>query len=248
MPLPVSFRNPRLLIGLPTPLVSLASYQLAGRGRGSNVWLSPSGCLLFSLLLRVSLSTFPPSKLVFVQYLISLAVAEACRSESVLGAKAGRRVRLKWPNDLYAVIGPDEEANTKNVRKIGGVLVSVSFMGGIVNIVIGMLLLVHSTGLRNMIRCLLGCGLNVLNLAPMTSLSQLRGAASTNLNIERTAASIISKFESMWAIFTHEEVSFKPFMDLYLERWMHSFVSCYSTCCSLSKVALTHQKKFFWFQ
>ena len=124
---------------LPAPFVSLASHQLFGRGRGSNVWLSPSGCLQFSLLLRISLSNFPASKLVFIQYLFSLAVVEACRAESVLGSEAGARVRLKWPNDLYAIVGsPAEEANTENVRKIGGVLVNASFSSGHVYVVIGM--------------------------------------------------------------------------------------------------------------
>ena len=76
-----------------------------------------------------------------------------------------------------------------------------------------------------LIHHLLGCGLNVLNVQPMTSLAQLRGAAQTDiLSIERTAASVISKFESMWSDFTHGEVSFEPFMDLYLKRWIHSFV------------------------
>ena len=116
---------------LPTPLVSLATYQLAGRGRGANAWLSPSGCLQFSLLLRLSLSTFPASKLVFVQYLFALAVAEACRDESVLG-DAAAPVRLKWPNDIYAVLGSDG-----GLKKIGGILVNTSFEGGNVDIVIG---------------------------------------------------------------------------------------------------------------
>lgn len=117
---------------LPTPLVSLASHQLAGRGRGANVWLSPSGCLQFSLLLRLSLSTFPASKLVFVQYLFALAVVEACRDESVLG-EAASPVRLKWPNDIYAVLGDGEGSKSK----IGGILVNTSFSGGKVDIVIG---------------------------------------------------------------------------------------------------------------
>jgi biotin--protein ligase len=52
--------------------------------------------------------------------------------------KAGGRVRLKWPNDIYAAIGSNsEEVNIENVKKIGGVLVSVSFMGKNVDIVIG---------------------------------------------------------------------------------------------------------------
>jgi len=125
-------RNPRLLARLPTPLVSLASYQLLGRGRGSNIWLSPAGGLLFSVLLRVSLAEVPASKLVFVQYLFSLAVAEACRGDAVLGPTVrGGSVRLKWPNDIYVVGDGD------NKKKIGGVLVNTSFGKGTVDLVVG---------------------------------------------------------------------------------------------------------------
>ena len=127
-------RNPSFLRQLPTPLLSLASYQLAGRGRGSNIWLSPSGCLQFSVVLRVGLDSLPPSKLVFLQYLFALSVVEACSDESVLGPKAGANVRLKWPNDIYASVG----ANGKDdLKKIGGILVNTSFQGGQVDIVIG---------------------------------------------------------------------------------------------------------------
>ena len=102
-----------------------------GRGRGGNVWVSPSGCLQFSLLLRVSLSELPANKLVFVQYLFGIAVAEACRDKNVLG-EYGKRVRIKWPNDVYAVT---EKGETK---KICGILVSTSFSSGKAEIVIGM--------------------------------------------------------------------------------------------------------------
>ncbi|KAJ7856610.1 biotin-ligase [Mycena leptocephala] len=186
-------KNLRFMGLLPTPLVSLASHQLAGRGRGANVWLSPSGCLQFSLLLRLSLSTFPASKLVFVQYLFALAVVEACRDESVLG-EAAAPVRLKWPNDIYAVFGDGEGSK----RKIGGILVNTSFAGS---------------------------GLNVLNPPPITSLSQLLPSDDDyHLSMERTAAAILVKFERMWSIFVKGKGSFEPFMDLYLQRWMHSLV------------------------
>lgn len=121
------------MTSLPTPLLSLASHQLTGRGRGANVWLSPSGCLQFSLLVRTSLTTIPAPKVVFVQYLFGLAVAEACREEAILGNEVGERVRLKWPNDLYAVIG----AGDRDRKKIGGILVNTSFTGNQVDIVIG---------------------------------------------------------------------------------------------------------------
>ena len=121
---------------LPTPILSLASQQLTGRGRGTNIWLSPSGCLQFSLLLRTSLAILPPSKLVFVQYLFGLAVVEACREEAILG-KLGEKVRLKWPNDLYAVVGSGDAGR----QKIGGILVNTSLNGNKVEIVIGRFLL-----------------------------------------------------------------------------------------------------------
>ena len=88
---------------------------------------------MMSLTLRISLAEFPASKLVFVQYLFALAVAEACRTESILGGTEGQKVRLKWPNDLYVATGPGKE----DLSKIGGVLVSTSFFAGKVDIVIG---------------------------------------------------------------------------------------------------------------
>ncbi|KAH9916919.1 uncharacterized protein B0H18DRAFT_1136951 [Fomitopsis serialis] len=190
-------KNTHLLSTLPAPLVSLASHQLAGRGRGANVWLSPSGCLQFSLLLRVSLSEFPASKLVFVQYLFGLAVVEACRDEGVLGEE-GRRARLKWPNDVYVV------TNTGEKRKIGGILVNTSFSGGKVEIVIG-------------------SGLNVFNPPPIQSLLQLvPPQSSVSLTMERTAAIILTKFEDLWGTFLYHKGSFEPFLDLYYDRWLHS--------------------------
>lgn len=88
---------------------------------------------MFSILLRIPLTSIPTNKLVFVQYLVSLAIVEACRNEGVLGKK-GRDVRLKWPNDIYAVVHGGEGEQRK---KIGGVLVNTSFSGGKVDIIIG---------------------------------------------------------------------------------------------------------------
>lgn len=42
----------------------------------------------------------------------------------------GEKVRLKWPNDLYAVVGDEK-------KKIGGILVNTSFSGGKAEIIIG---------------------------------------------------------------------------------------------------------------
>ena len=94
--------------------------------------MSPTGCLQFSLRLRVSSSSFPASRLVFIQYLFALAVAEACRDEAVLG-KYGEQIRIKWPNDVYAV-----NSSEGKTTKVAGILVYTTFEGSYIDIVIGM--------------------------------------------------------------------------------------------------------------
>ena len=37
-------------------------------------------------------------------------------------------------------------------------------------------------------------------------------------------ATITTRFESMWNVFLANKGSFEPFMDLYLDRWLHSYV------------------------
>lgn len=126
-------RNPLILTHLPTPVAFLASFQLSGRGRGSNIWLSPSGCLQHSLLL--TLPTTMSSKIVFIQYLMALAVCEAVDDDGRLG------VKVKWPNDIYAecegVGGTEVGSGRKGRAKLGGILVNTNFVGGQWRIVIG---------------------------------------------------------------------------------------------------------------
>jgi biotin---protein ligase len=126
-----SHRNEQFLSSLPSGLVCLASHQIAGRGRGGNSWVSPAGCLQFSLILRLSSSNAP--KIVFLQYLFGLAVVEAIR-----GVKGYEEVgvRLKWPNDIYGeVVGEGE--GMERYRKIGGILVNSSYAGDDFTLVVG---------------------------------------------------------------------------------------------------------------
>lgn len=204
-------RNPILLGGLPSPLSFLASFQLSGRGRGSNAWLSPAGCLQWSMLLTLPASM--ASKMVLIQYLTALAVAEAVDEDGRLG------VRIKWPNDIYAqaegVGGTEVGSGKKGLVKIAGILVNTNFINGQWRIVVG-------------------TGINVLNALPTTSLSQLHNllteraarAGSTKAlppppTMEGTLARIMHAFEVKWSQFI-EEGSFEPFMSEYHARWLHS--------------------------
>jgi biotin--protein ligase len=210
------YRNPILLYGLPTPFLSLATFQLAGRGRGKNQWLSPPGCLQFSLLLKLPRG-FPANKVVFAQYIAALAICQGLDEDGKLG------VRIKWPNDIYAEaagIGSDnaEQALDSNGRpkksrsKLGGILVNSSYVKGEWHLVVG-------------------CGINILNDLPTTSLAQLhelrqKQHSSTQKAVlaptmESSLARILVAFEEIWTRFVAER-SFASFIDEYTGRWLHT--------------------------
>lgn len=123
------------------------------------MWVNPAGCLLCSFTVRPPPSrntkaALPTTSLTFVQYLAGLAVSEACRELLGPESDAGKRVRLKWPNDIYAApvdydpgkierrkgkghVGGSDSNN--GLQKLGGVLVSTNFSGGEVDLVVGVL-------------------------------------------------------------------------------------------------------------
>ncbi|QRV84816.1 hypothetical protein RhiJN_12832 [Ceratobasidium sp. AG-Ba] len=43
-----------------------------------------------------------------------------------------------------------------------------------------------------------------------------------SLTMENVAANLMATFETMWCQFVEAEGSFEPFLNLYLERWLHS--------------------------
>ena len=88
------------------PLLVVADEQTAGRGRGSNAWWSPRGCLMFSLVLArtESSSRLPPYSLC-VGLGVRAAIAELLVDQDV---------KVKWPNDVF--VGD---------RKISGILIEL---------------------------------------------------------------------------------------------------------------------------
>lgn len=204
-------RNPLILNGLKTPHTFLASFQLSGRGRGGNAWLSPVGCLPFTIMLTLPQSMV--NKLIFVQYLAALAIAEALDPDGRLG------VRIKWPNDVYAHVegvgGTTVGGGKKGLAKIAGILVNTNYVNG-------------------QWRVLVGCGVNILNPLPTASLMQMHGLLTDRLTeaglsseippaptMERSFARIMQAFEQKWEQFLNDE-GFTSFMDEYKSRWLHS--------------------------
>lgn len=220
--------NPALTSLLPTGTTLTATTQLSGRGRGANVWVSPAGSLMFSTVLRHPLALGARAPVVFVQYLAALAVAEGVRCYGLPTSAAGGDaddpesarayaalpVRLKWPNDIYALDparGPAADPrDSASYVKIGGVLVNSSYAGGDYTLVVGV-------------------GLNVSNALPTTSLDALLLAASRRtaaraappFALERLLARIVTKLAELYATFVCD--GFAGGLErLYYTHWLHT--------------------------
>jgi biotin--protein ligase len=121
-------KNPAFLRSLPFGFVIIATSQVNGRGRAGNAWISPKGGLPFSFVLRLPLRL--SSRLVFIQYLVTLAVVEGIRTYSP--GWEGIDVSIKWPNDVY---GKPRYAD--RWEKIGGIIVNSTYVDNEYVLVVG---------------------------------------------------------------------------------------------------------------
>ena len=100
--------NPHLLRYLPNGFTLAATTQVAGRGRGGNVWINPKGVMAQSILFKISSGQNQSSSIVTLQYLCGLALIELILGYGSIqpGNGAGYEdlpVKIKWPNDIFAL-------------------------------------------------------------------------------------------------------------------------------------------------
>lgn len=212
------YRNPLVAQNLPSPLLSLATFQLEGIGSSADrVWLSPYGVLQWTLMLDLP-SRFNDDRvhLDAAIHIVSLAVVEACRP--LLHVQHRHRLGLKWPNDIYIAAGAQGP-----FEKVGGVIVELipeTEQGGTRRILIGQLI----TLTYNMANFLApGCGLDVCNTRPLPALEefvdpQLRDG---KLPMELVAARIMARLSIVWEQFLKADFSFAPFETQYTNALLH---------------------------
>ena len=94
----------------------LAETQTSGKGRMRRRWISPSGGLWFSLLLRPRI---PPKDAPKLTFIMSLTIAKSMK------ALFGLNTEVKWPNDVLV-----------RSKKICGILTETSTKGDAVEFVI----------------------------------------------------------------------------------------------------------------
>ncbi|KAL3232894.1 Biotin--protein ligase [Nakaseomyces bracarensis] len=225
--------NKVLLQSIPdNTMLHVGSIQLAGRGRGNNVWVNPRGVCASTAVLNlplVSPRTGNNISVVFVQYLAMLAYCKAIR-----GYAPGYEdipVRIKWPNDLYAL--DPKYYKEKNIKllgtgfdhnqvpltdiepayvKISGLLVNTNFVNGKYSL-------------------LLGCGLNVSSEAPTTSLKSWVDILNEEREKARLEALPYVQTEKLLALYMNNlQVILEQFIDHgakvvlpeYYRLWLHT--------------------------
>jgi biotin--protein ligase len=155
---------------------------------------------MFSTVIRHSMTLTQRAPVVFVQYLAAMAIVRGVHSYSP-GYQA-LPVKLKWPNDIYAL---DPKGNGRDYVKIGGILVNSSYAGSDYTLVVGI-------------------GLNVANAAPTTGLNALAAAKKlAPLQAEKLLARILTCFESIYNTFCREGWS-RELEEEYYKNWLHTYV------------------------
>lgn len=173
-------------------LVIIARHQTGGRGRKGNAWTSPIGCAMFTLVLRVPLSSELGRHLSFLQHLASIACAQAL--QSLLGEDfKDALIRLKWPNDIY------HDPFGRRL-KLGGIYCQCSTY-------------------QQSALCSVGIGLNVANAQPTTCLNALT-TPPRHFEPDRVIAEVVGHIERLVDRVQREGVA--SLLPLYYRHWMHS--------------------------
>lgn len=218
-------QNSHWLKHLPHGLVLTATTQIAGRGRGNNIWLNPKGVLPATILFKVPQCEVTPSFIVCLQYVTGLALIEAILSYGESPGYQDMPVRIKWPNDIYMLkpqyftgINTDTTAtldgDEEKYVKVGGSLLSSQFIDGYYYLI-------------------WGGGLNVSNEAPTTSLNVLltrlnelrkekNKPALPKYELGKLLAQIVFTINQFYTIFKNSGGQLSPFLPLYYQRWLHS--------------------------
>ncbi|KAF4289715.1 hypothetical protein CNMCM8686_002145 [Aspergillus fumigatus] len=196
-----SIMNPKLLRKLPHGFTATATTQVAGRGRGSNVWVSPAGALIFSTVVRHPVEKIQSAPVVFLQYLAAMAVVRGIKSYDV--GFENMPVKLKWPNDVYAL--DPENPDKKHYTKICGILINSLFSS-------------------NEYIAVVGIGINATNASPTTSLNALASRFVSNksapITLEKLLARCLTTFEELYTRFLRTGFD-REFETIYYDDWLH---------------------------
>lgn len=189
--------NLKFLRSIPDSIgvVAVAQIQTSGRGRGGNLWLSPLGCMMASVHLRVLRDSPLGPRISFLQHMVSLATVHGIRS---LPGYEDIDLRLKWPNDIYY----------SNIMKIGGVLVTSTMSSDVYECVAGCGFNVSNSNPTL-------CVNDIVEIH-----NKLKGLKLQKLSVELVLAQMLNTLE--WLLDKLDKEGISPIIDLYYKYWIHN--------------------------
>lgn len=166
---------------------------------------------MYSILVRHPAAATTHAPAVFLQYIAAMAVVRGIKSYDK--GYEDMPVKLKWPNDIFA-LDPTRDAADAAYVKISGVLANAQYSPA------------HQEYFT-----VIGCGTNVFNRAPTVCLSsiinhlaKIKGKGYENLaplTVERLLARILTVFEELYLRFL--ETGFNAdILGMYYRDWLHS--------------------------
>ncbi|XP_062516763.1 biotin--protein ligase-like isoform X2 [Corticium candelabrum] len=187
---------PKFLKNIPDGIgvAAVAQIQTSGRGRGSNLWLSPLGCMMVSIHLRVLANSPVFSRITFLQHVVALAAVHGIRS---LPGYEEVDLRLKWPNDIYY----------GRTMKLGGVLVSSLMFSDMYECVAGCGMNVSNSNPTICINDII----EILNRS--------KGLKLPKLTVELALAQMLNTLECLLDQMDKNGVS--SLINLYYRYWIH---------------------------
>ncbi|CED84398.1 Biotin holocarboxylase synthetase/biotin-protein ligase [Phaffia rhodozyma] len=183
-------KNPRFLHSLPTPLVHLSIPALNPTTSMKFPLRAPTPTLRFSLVLKLPSSL--ARRVVFVQYLMALALCEVLDPLSSRKEAESILLGIRWPGDVVSARKTDTVYQRQRVDKVGGVEVTSSYRSGEFKVKIN-------------------CQLDLVPSIPFLSLEP-------HLILPR----ILSHFSTLWKTFLLPSPihgGFISFLDRYHTRW-----------------------------
>lgn len=174
-----------------------ARQQSRGKGRTGNTWLSPLGCMMFSMQIMIPIDSNLGRSLPLIQHLVVVAFVKSIREK--IGFE-DLDLNIKWPNDIYV---------NKKI-KIGGVIVNSTTFESTFNIIIGLGVNVSNEKPTT-------CLNHVIEEFMYNNRVKLR-----LLSIEEALAGTISQIEFLVKLFQVNGV--RDFKKIYYKYWLHRYV------------------------
>ena len=192
-------KNFKLLSKLPSGFTVAATTQVAGRGRGTNCWVAPTGSMIMSTVITHPANLASSRPIVFIQYLAAIAIVEAVKSYDI--GYEDVPLKIKWPNDVYARDPTTPPGDPPSYVKIAGILANCSYCDGEYKVV-------------------LGIGVNTNNGRPTTSLDALLPPHLAPFRVERLLARLLVRLEVLYRSFVRRGFA-GELESAYYKHWLH---------------------------